>query len=113
MAFGMPTKEKEMQKPKVNFDEIVTHTQADDCVACRAQELTVFALLPATAAWEVSSELPRFSIALHGAAGLIGTMLEEGVARESIEDVLSHLLDDIEAQIAEHSALGGPTQGNA
>ena len=78
-----------MQKPRVNFDEITTHTTTEDCAACRAQELTMFALLPATAAWEVSSELPRFSIALHGAAGLIGTMLEEGVARESIEDALS------------------------
>ncbi len=102
-----------MQKPSFDFDEIVTHTAADDCPACRAQELTIVALLPAVAAWEASSELPRFSMALHGAAGLLGSMLDEGVARDDIEDALSQLLDDIEVQIAEHSALGGPTQGNA
>ncbi len=102
-----------MQNVNVNFDEIVTHTAADDCAACRAQELTMFALLPAAVAWEANSELPRFSMALHGAAGLLGSMLEEGVPRDEVENALSQLLDDLEAQIAEHSALGGPTQGNA
>ncbi len=102
-----------MQKPRVDFDEIVTHTAADDCPACRAQELTMVALLPAAAAWEANSELPSFSMALHGAAGLLGSMLEEGIARDEIEAALSQLRDDIEVQIDEHSALGGPTQGNA
>ncbi len=102
-----------MQKPRVDFDAIITHTAADDCTACQAQELTIVALLPAAAAWEANSELPRYSLALHGAAGLLGSMLEEGVPRDEIENALSQLLDDIEAQIAEHSALGGPTQGNA
>ncbi len=102
-----------MQNPKVDFGEIITHTATDDCPACRSQELTIVALLPATAAWEANSELPQFSMALHGAAGLLGSMLEEGIARDEIENALSQLLDDIEAQIAEHSALGGPTQGNA
>lgn len=102
-----------MPDAKVDFDEIINHTSADDCTACRAQELAIVALLPAVAAWEVNSELPRFSISMHGAASLLGTMLEDGISRDDIETALSHLLDDIEAQIAEHRMLGGPTQGNA
>jgi hypothetical protein len=45
--------------------------------------IDLMALLPAAAAWEMRSELPRMSIALHGAAGLLSALLEEGVPRPS------------------------------
>jgi hypothetical protein len=64
-------------------------------------------------AWEESAGLPRFSVALHGAAGLLGSMLSRGVSREAIERALSTLLDEWERQIAEDNAMGGPPQGNA
>jgi hypothetical protein len=102
-----------MQQAKPDFEAIITHDETENCIPCRAQELTMVALVPAAAAWEMTSGLPRFSMALHGAAGLLGSMLEEGVAREDIEHALSHLLDDIEQQIAEDGALAGPALGNA
>lgn len=102
-----------MQEPKPDFDEILTHDETDNCIPCRAQELTMVALIPAAAAWEMTSGLPRYSMALHGAAGLLATMLEEGISREEIERTLKSMLDDIEQQIAENGALGGPALGNA
>lgn len=96
-----------------DFAEIVTHDSTEDCVPCRARDVVVQALVPAAAAWEATAGLPRFSIALHGAAGLLGTMLQEGVPREDIEDALSGLLEEIESQIAEDRAMGGPPQGTA
>ncbi len=102
-----------MQETKPDFDEILTHDETESCIPCRAQELTMVALIPAAAAWEMTSGLPRYSMALHGAAGLLATMLEEGIAREEIERGLKVLLDDIEQQIAENGALGGPALGNA
>jgi hypothetical protein len=77
------------------------------------QNLVAGVLVPATTAWETTAALPRFSIALHGAAGLLGSMLAEGIPREDIEGALSRLLDDIEGQLAEDRAIGGPTQGTA
>ena len=71
------------------------------------------ALLPGAAAWEAHNELPRFSVALHGAAGLLGIMLEEGVSREDIDSAIGELLDEIEQRIAEDEAMGGPPQGTA
>ena len=59
------------------------------------------------------NELPRFSIALHGAAELLGAMLLEGVERSDIDSALTRLLDDIEARIAEDQVMGGPTEGSA
>ena len=56
---------------------------------------------------------PRFSIALHGAAELLGVMLLEGVERSDIDSALGRLLDDIEARIAEDQVMGGPPKGNA
>ena len=56
-----------------NLTELTEHDFSDDCPICRAQDVVQFALLPAAAAWESNSELPRFSIALHGAAELLGT----------------------------------------
>ena len=55
----------------------------------------------------------RFSVALHGAAELLGIMLAEGIAREEIEAALATLLDDIERGIGEDEAMGGPPQGSA
>ena len=52
-------------------------------------------------------------MALHGAAGLLALMLEDGIGRESVEQALSGLLDEMEQQIAENAAFGGPTQGTA
>jgi len=97
----------------MSLEEIITHDNTEDCIACRAQDIVAQILVPAAAAWEATSALPHFSLALHGAAGLLGTMLAEGVAREEIEAALSSLLDDIEGQIAEDRMIGGPTQGTA
>jgi hypothetical protein len=57
----------------VHFDEIISHDGTEDCVACRAQNLVAAVLVPAATAWETAAALPRFSIALHGAAGLLGS----------------------------------------
>ncbi len=97
----------------VGLKELIDHDLSDDCPVCRAQDVVEMGLVPAAAAWELKNELPRFSIALHGAAGLLGAMLEEGVPRHQIESVLGELLDDIERNIAEDQAMGGPPQGNA
>ena len=96
-----------------DLKEIVTHDSTENCVACRAQDLVAQALIPAAAAWETASSLPRYSIALHGAAGLLGIMLDEGVPRQDIEGAIATLLDDIEGQIAEDQTMGGPPQGTA
>jgi hypothetical protein len=97
----------------IDFEAILSHDNTDECVACRAQEMVTRALVPAAAAWETSSGLPRFSMALHGAAGLLGMMLEAGVSREEIESAVSRLLEELESQIAEDRAFGGPAQGTA
>ncbi len=99
----------------MNFilDEIAQHSINEDCPVCRAQEIIERALLPATAAWESNESLPRFSIALHGAAALLGVMLKEGRSRQDIESALSTVLDEFERQVIENGALGGPTQGSA
>ncbi len=97
----------------VKFDELTHHDNSDDCPVCKAQEIVEKALIPAAAAWELNDDLPRFSIALQGAAGLLGVMLAEGLSRQDIEAALSTVLDDIENQIIETSVLGGPTQGSA
>ena len=97
----------------VDFKEIVTHDSTEDCVACRAEDVVMQALMPAAAAWESAAQLPRFSIALHGAAALLGTMLGEDIPRKDVEDALSVLLDDIQRQIAEEQTMGGPPQGTA
>ena len=86
---------------------------SEDCPICRAQELVETALMPAAAAWEMHNALPKFAMALHGAAGLLGAMLEDGLPRDDVMAALNMLLDDIEQQIEEDRALGGPTQGNA
>jgi hypothetical protein len=95
------------------LDDLLEHDMSDDCPVCRAQDLVDAALLPAAAAWETQNELPRYSVALHGAAALLGAMLEDGVPREEIEGALGHLLDEIEQQLAENKAMGGPPQGTA
>ncbi len=97
----------------VNFDELTQHDSSDDCPVCGAHEIVAMALIPAAAAWESSDDLPRFSIALHGAAGLLGVMLAEGIPRQDIEAALGTVLDDIESHRLENGALGGPTQGSA
>lgn len=93
--------------------ELLDHDMSDDCPVCRAQDLVETVLIPAASAWEVHNDLPRFSVALHGAAALLGAMLEDGVSRDEIDTALGRLLDDIEQDIAETKAMGGPTQGTA
>ena len=93
--------------------KLIQHDMSDDCPVCRAQDVVAMALMPATAAWEMANELPRFSLALQGAAGLLGAMLEEGVDRGDIEKAIGDLLDDIEAEIKEDQVMGGPPQGSA
>ena len=95
------------------LEVIVTHDATDDCVACRARQFVQMALVPAAVAWEATAELPRFSIALHGAAGLLGGMLEDGIPRHEVEAALSGLLDEMEQEIAEDRTMGGPPQGTA
>jgi len=96
----------------INLEKLTEHDPDNDCPVCRAQDLIHIALLPAAAAWEMNNDLPQFSIALNGAAELLGAMLENGVARDDIESALARLLDDIELRIAEDN-LGGPAQGSA
>ena len=97
----------------IDLDQLVEHDMSEDCPVCRAQQIVEGALVPAASAWEMHHELPRFSLALHGAAGLLGAMLEEGFSREETETALGRLLDDIEQQIAEDQAMGGPPAGTA
>ena len=97
----------------VNLATLVDHAGDDDCSTCRAQEIAASILVPAVAAWEATQSLPRFSLALQGAAGLLGMMIEDGFDRHEVEEAFSRALDDIEQQIAEDKALGGPPQGTA
>ena len=97
----------------IDFKDIVTHDSTEDCIACRARDVVTQALIPAAFAWEATSELPRFAVALHGAAGLLGTMIGEGIPRAEIEGALKELLDEIEEHIAEDDEMGGPPQGTA
>ena len=97
----------------VDLKELTDHDHSDECPVCRAQNIVQSALLPAASAWEVNDELPRFSVALHGAAELLGAMLEGGISREDIETALGRLLDDIEQRITEDQVMGGPPQGSA
>ena len=96
-----------------NLSELVEHDLSDDCPVCKAQHIVEIALLPAAAAWEANDELPRFSVALHGAAELLGVILEDGVERGDIETALGRLLDGIEQRIAEDRVMGGPPKGSA
>ncbi len=59
----------------IDLAPLLDHDLSDDYPVCRAQEVIQIALLPAAAAWEPNNELPRFSIALHDAAELLGAML--------------------------------------
>ena len=97
----------------IDLNALTEHDMSDNCPVCRTQELVDTVLLPAAAAWELRNELPRLSVALHGAAGLLSALLEEGVPRDEVEAALSRLLDDIEQQIAEDGVMGGPPQGTA
>lgn len=97
----------------IDLQALVEHDLSEECPTCRAQNIVHVALLPAAAAWELDNQLPRFSVALHGAAGLLGAMLEAGVAREEIDAAVAVLLDEIEHQIAEDRAMGGPPKGTA
>ncbi len=97
----------------MDLTSLLDHDLSEDCPVCRAQNIIHTALLPAAAAWELNNELPRFSVALHGAAELLGAMLEEGVERSDIETAVGRLLDDIEQRIAEDQVMGGPPQGSA
>jgi hypothetical protein len=97
----------------LSLEELFTHDSTENCIACRARDFVAQIVVPAAEAWETSTDLPRFSIALHGAAGLLGSMLDEGVSREDIESGLSRLLDELEEQLTENRAMGGPPQGTA
>ncbi len=96
-----------------DLDALTDHDASEDCPVCRAQQVVEGALVPAASSWEVHHELPRFSLALHGAAGLLGAMLEEGIPRDDIEAALSRALDDIEQRIEEDKTMGGPPVGTA
>ncbi len=97
----------------IDLTLLADHDLSDDCPVCRAQDIVRTALLPAAAAWEASDELPRLFVALHGAAELLGVILEEGVGRTDVEAALGRLLDDIEQRIAEDRVMGGPPRGSA
>ena len=87
----------------IDLNSLVEHDLSEDCPICRTQDIVHIALLPAAAAWELNNQLPRFALALHGAAGLLGAMLEESVPRKEIEAAMSALLDDIGSK--HHSAI--------
>ena len=97
----------------IDLEPLLQHDMSDDCPVCRAQDVVALTLIPAAASWELASDLPRFSVALHGAAHLLGAMIGEGVKRGEIEAALSELLDEIEAGINEDAVMGGPPQGSA
>jgi len=104
---------KRVMPMTTDLEALSNHDLSDDCAVCRAQDVVTMALVPAAAAWELANELPRFSVALHGAASLLGVMLEEGVPRPELEAALSDLLDEIEEGIKEDAVMGGPPQGSA
>jgi hypothetical protein len=95
------------------FDDIITHDASDECLACRAQDIVNASLVPAVAAWEDAYQMPRNSLAVHGAASLMAFMIQSGVARKEIESAVAKIVDDYELQIAEEGLLGGPHQGTA
>jgi len=97
----------------VNLNELVKHDASEDCPVCRALDFTYAVVTPAVASWEQSNGFPKYSLAINGAAALLGAILEEGVSRPLLNKVVAALLDDIEQQIAEEGVLGGPTQGTA
>jgi hypothetical protein len=94
---------------KIDLKEMTEHDMGDDCPVCRTQAMVDMALLPATAAWEQQNQLPAMGLALHGAAGLLAAMLQEGVPRATLEQALGKLLDEYE----QDAAMGGPPQGHA
>lgn len=98
---------------KPDFDNFIVHDSSDDCVACRAQDIVNYNLVPAVAAWEDAYQMPRHSLSVHGAASLMAFMLQNGVSREEIESAVARVLDDYEMQIAEEGLLAGPHQGTA
>jgi hypothetical protein len=95
------------------FEKIITHNASDECRVCRAQDIVSFSLVPAVAAWEQAFQMPRHSLAVHGATSLMAFMIQNGVARNDIEEAVAHVLDDYEMQIAEEGLLGSPHQGTA
>ncbi len=97
----------------IKIEDLVSHDETDECVVCRAQDIVSFMLVPAVAAWEHANQLPSHALSLHGAAALIGFMLQDGARREDVEHALAKLLDDMEQQIAEERVFGGPPQGTA
>lgn len=97
----------------IDLEPLLDHDHSEDCPICRASDVVAYTLMPAAASWEQAYELPHLAVALHGAAQLLGVMMQEGAERRDIEEALAVLLDDFEAQIKEDQALGGPTQGNA
>ena len=97
----------------IDLNALTEHDMSDNCPVCRTQDLVEMVMLPAAAAWELRNELPRLSVALHGAAGLLSALLEEGVPRDDVEAALSRLLDNVEQRIAEDGVMGGPPQGTA
>lgn len=97
----------------IDLTDLTTHDSTDHCPVCHAEEIVGQILVPAVSAWEQSSGLPQFALALHGAVGLLGTLIAEGVSRDDLERTVSALLDEIERRIAEDKAMGGPPQGTA
>ncbi len=97
----------------IDFDDITTHDQSDDCVACRAQDIVGYSLVPAVATWEESYQLPRHALAVHGAAGLMAYMIQSGAGRDEVERAVAKVLDDYEAQAADDGLLNVPPQGTA
>ncbi len=96
-----------------DLDELVTHDSTEQCVVCHAQDIVAQIVVPAVSAWETAAGLPRFAIALHAAAGLLAGMLADGISRDALDKTVSDLLDDMERQLAEDRAMGGPPQGTA
>ena len=82
----------------IDLETLANHDLSDDCAVCRAQDVVSMALIPAAAAWELANELPRFSIALHGAASLLGTVVSAfGIAQS--QSILEFFLSGSMAKV--------------
>jgi hypothetical protein len=63
--------------------QLVTHDSTEKCVICRAQDIAAETVVPAVMVCEDAAGHRRFSMALHGAAGLLLALI--GLVRLCVE----------------------------
>ncbi len=114
LTYAFLPKQIRLKEPTaLDLISLLDHNLGGDCPVYRAQGAIQIALLPAAAVWKLNDELPRFTVALHGAAEHLGAMLPESVERSDIEAALTRLLDDVDARIAEDQVIGASPKGSA